>query len=257
MSAALYSDPNRAFHYAVVASIVLHGMLLFGISQRERLSLPEPAPALPIVAQLVAPAPPAAPAEKEEPVMKMAEAEKPKPAARKPVPKPAPVAKPKPQPEPAPEAPAVAEAPPVALPAPASEAPLTVAPPAAVARPDPSPAVLAPAEPLVKEMAPDPGTLAQYRLQVIGAARKFKRYPPVALDNNWEGDVVVKMAMGANGKLEALTVQSSSGHKVLDQQALEMFRRASAMVPVPPALRGKDFSFEVRAIYSLKDQDSG
>ena len=103
----------------------------------------------------------------------------------------------------------------------------------------------------------DEGSLAQYRLQLISAARKYKRYPRVAMDNNWEGDVVVRMVIGANGMISALSIKTSSGHEVLDQQALEMFKRAKPMVQIPPSLRGKEFILELKAIYNLKDQDSG
>ena len=120
-----------------------------------------------------------------------------------------------------------------------------------MAKVDPAPAATPPsAEPF------DTGSLAQYRLQLISAARKYKRYPRVAMDNNWEGDVVVRMVIGANGMITALSVKTSSGHEVLDQQALEMFKRAKPLVQIPPALRGKEFTIELRAIYSLKDQDS-
>jgi hypothetical protein len=44
---------------------------------------------------------------------------------------------------------------------------------------------------------------------------------------------------------------------VLDRQALEMFRQAQAQVPLPPSLRGKEVTLELRAIYNLKDQGSG
>jgi hypothetical protein len=44
---------------------------------------------------------------------------------------------------------------------------------------------------------------------------------------------------------------------VLDSQALEMFKRAKPLVPIPSALRGKEFIIELRAIYNLRDQDSG
>ena len=40
---------------------------------------------------------------------------------------------------------------------------------------------------------------------------------------------------------------------MLDQQALEMFTQAAKVVPIPPALRGKEFGVEVRAIYGLED----
>ena len=64
------------------------------------------------------------------------------------------------------------------------------------------------------------------------------------------------MAIDVNGAV-SLSVQRSSSHEVLDRQALDMFRRAQAQVPLPPALRGKPLSFELKAIYSLKDQGSG
>ena len=78
-----------------------------------------------------------------------------------------------------------------------------------------------------------------------------------ALDNGWEGEVVVRMAIAADGSVAALDVSSSSGHAALDRQALEMFRRARAEVLVPDALRGRQFSLELRAVYNLKDQASG
>jgi protein TonB len=100
--------------------------------------------------------------------------------------------------------------------------------------------------------AADPGTLGQYRLQLIAAARRYKRYPPLARENNWEGNVLIGVAIAANGAA-AVSVKASSGYQILDQQALEMFRQATQAVPVPPALRGKEFAFEVRAVYGLED----
>jgi protein TonB len=243
----MYSEPNRAFSYAVLASIVLHGMLLFGVSQRERATPPEPP--LPIVARLVeAPAQAPAPMATAPAIVPPA-APKPAPGLktgrqRKPVKKPAPA----PQPKPVQEAPAIVEAPP-------ERAPIEPAPaPPSIARADPAPPSSPP--PTVQTSA-DESTLAQYRLQLISAARKYKRYPRVAMDNNWEGDVVVRMAVGANGALSGLSIRSSSGYAVLDQQALEMFRKAATTVQVPPGLRGREFSFEVRAIYNLTERNSG
>jgi protein TonB len=155
------------------------------------------------------------------------------------------------------EAPPAAEPPPA--PAPAQEidptpapAPALPAAPPILAKADPAPA---PASPGVE--AVDAGSLAQYRLQLISVARKYKRYPRLAMDNNWEGGVVVQMVIGTSGMISALSIKTSSGHEVLDQQALEMFKKATPMVQIPPALRGKEFAIELRAIYSLKDQDSG
>jgi len=104
---------------------------------------------------------------------------------------------------------------------------------------------------------PDPGVLDRYRLQILTAAARFKRYPRSAIDNNWEGEVVVRMAIGADGRIAALGIKSSSGHEILDRQALEMFRIAKPFVLLPPELAGREFELELRAIYGLKDQGSG
>jgi protein TonB len=77
------------------------------------------------------------------------------------------------------------------------------------------------------------------------------------MDNNWEGDVLVRMVIDASGMISSVNVKAGSGHEVLDQQALEMFKRAKPLVPIPSALRGKELIIELRAIYNLKDQDSG
>ena len=255
----MYSEHNRALHYAVLASIVLHGMALFGVSKRERpRELPMQLP--PIIARLVeAPAPAARPPAAPPKVEALKPQSRPRPAAPRPVAKPAPAPKPEPLAEPAVEEPLVETAEPVA---PAAPAP--VAPPV-IARVDPAPQMEAPiaavappaALPPAAAKVIDPGLLGQYRQKLIDAAGKYKRYPRLAMENNWEGDVVVRMAFGGNGLLAGLSIQSSSGYAVLDQQALEMFRRAAKTVEVPPALRGREFTFEVRAIYNLRDQDSG
>ena len=99
-------------------------------------------------------------------------------------------------------------------------------------------------------------TREQYRLALIDAARRHNRYPPLARENNWEGEVLVRMEIDADGGV-SVRIERSSGHPILDRQAMEMFKRAQAQVPVPSTLRGKVLSFALRAIYNLKDQVSG
>lgn len=252
----MYNDQDRAFRYALLLSIALHGALLFSFNAFHE-PASQPAAPGPIVARLAQPAAPAAPAAAPQPeVTKPQVPEKPPPAAKH-----APAAKPRPLAKPAAEAPATLPQPSAAPPqaetqtspsdAPTAAAPATAPSGSAVARVEPTPGPAAPSA-----EAFDAGSLAQFRLQLISAARKYKRYPRVAMDNNWEGDVVVRMVIGANGMISALSIQSSSGYDVLDQQALEMFKRAKPLVQIPPALRGRQFTIELRAIYSLKDQES-
>jgi protein TonB len=240
----MYSEQNRAFSFAVLASIVLHGMALFGLSPRSP-TIPAPEPQVPILARIAEPPAPAQieiPPEVRPPPV--AEPAKPRPrpkveSARKPMAKP--VAPPAAQP------PAVLE-PPIAQEA------SPPAPPPVVARTDPAPpaqAAAPPAQPV--ETTPDPRSIAEYRMQIMGSARRYKHYPPVARENNWEGLVRLRMVYGANGRLASLSVTKTSGYDVLDKQAAEMFTNAAEAVPVPPLLRGKEFSLDVAAEYGLRD----
>jgi protein TonB len=221
---------DRALIFAFAASILLH-LAIFGALPvwRELTALVPPEP-VPLIARVVPPAPPPPPA----PVREMRKPAAPAPVVRGPGVEPASA----PAPEPAP------------------------APPASVPAPDPAPAP-APA-PVVVAPAPEPSApaidaraLDRYRQGVIGQAARYKRYPRAAIDNNWQGEVVVRMTIGADGRIAALRVARSSGHEVLDRQALEMFRNAKAVVQVPGELRGREFELELRAVYSLSDQRSG
>jgi protein TonB len=242
---------NRTLHYAIALSIALHGVILFGLSMERRPALREMPPP-PLEARLVEP--PAPPAPPPPPPPPKAEPVKPPPVAPKPKPvaKPSPVPKPQPLPKPLPLEPPPAVA---AAPEPEPEPP----------RPVPAPQSPASASPPVARVEPRPGpsaeqlealTREQYRLQILDVARGHNRYPPLARENNWEGQVLVRMEISPDGRV-SLAVEQSSGHPILDRQAMEMFRRAQAQVPLPASLRGKALSLELRAIYNLKDQVSG
>jgi periplasmic protein TonB len=229
---------NRPFHYAIIASVGLHALLLLAFpdlldpSRRgvqfpppiiARLMEPEPAPVPVVPAEK-----PAAAAPREPPAAK--KAEPPKPAPR--------VSKPAPRVEPPVEQETAA----------AEPAPVVEALPAPTVAIEPQPAAPAP------QPAQPPESLSrdQYRLQLIDEARRHKRYPPLARENNWQGDVLVAVLVAANGRA-SVTLKGSSGYEVLDRQALEMFRQAARAVTVPSALRGKEFALDVRAVYGLEE----
>jgi protein TonB len=225
---------NRGLPYAIAASVALHALMLFTVpdlvdTARRAASIPpqiiarlmEPEPLAPVPAPpMLGPTPPAPPERRKAP-----------PAAKKP----APVIS-TPQPVPAPRLPA----PPVIADAPV---PQPAPPPVAAVQPPPAQQPAQPPESLSRD---------QYRLQLIDEARRHKRYPPLARENNWQGDVRVDVAVSANGR-PTVTLKGSSGYEVLDRQALEMFAQAARSVPLPPALHGKEFTLEVRAIYGLED----
>jgi protein TonB len=250
MSAVMQGEPgryaghNHVLNYAVALSLLLHAVLLFGLpdsreSQRIRV---EPAP---IVARLMERQPAPAVVATSPPI--------PPAAAQRPEPRQIPTRVPVPNPE-------ALNIAPQAAPQPAPMAPAAPVASESAGEPAAGPVAKTEAQTAASALAaeaPDAGTLAQYRLQLISAAKRYKRYPRVAMDNNWEGDVVVRMVIDADGMIASASVKTGSGHEVLDSQALEMFKRAKPLVPIPSALRGKEFIIELRAIYNLRDQDSG
>jgi TonB family protein len=139
----------------------------------------------------------------------------------------------------APAAVATASGPPIAKPRPQKRAPSPVAEGVPTA---PS------AEPVMDEKT----SIARYRYDLISAALAYKRYPREAVEAGLEGDVLVRVVIGASGAAD-VTVERSSGQALLDAQALDAFREAAPRVALPPALRGQSFNVEVVAVYSLRD----
>jgi protein TonB len=196
-------------------ALTLHGGLLFWLSQRPEPVLPEVPPQVPpMTIEFTRPAPPVVEPPPPEPIPEPVVQEPPppvveelavKPPPPKPIPKPKPVAKPAPKPtpkpveQPAPPAPAPVAAP--TPPAPPAPAPLT--PPSANAG-------------YLKNPAPE--------------------YPSLAQRRGWEGTVLLRVHVLANGRPSEIQVQTSSGREALDKAALQAVRQWSFV----PAKRGDE-----------------
>lgn len=102
----------------------------------------------------------------------------------------------------------------------------------------------------------DKGTLERYRLALIMATRRYKRYPALAMEKGWQGRVVVRMAIGANGMLASTSIKTSSGYEILDNQAVDMLKKGKTTVPIPASLRGREFHIDVPVIFNLDSADS-
>ena len=165
-------------------------------------------------------------------------------------------------PSPAPAAPRVAEPPPQPVPTPppaqaAPPAPAPVAPPPPAA-PAASPAVPAqprPAEgpaPAAQAEGVDQGTLERFRMEILAATRRYRRYPAQAMEKGWQGKVEIRLTIGANGVTQSYVIKASSGFQMLDETALDMVKKGRPLVQVPPSLRGREFVVDVPVIFDLK-----
>jgi len=85
--------------------------------------------------------------------------------------------------------------------------------------------------------------LREYRVSLAISARRFKRYPVLALEHGWEGTVEVAVSMTSWQQKPQPELVRSSGHSVLDEQALSMIEQASVRTVLPDSLKGRDFRF--------------
>ena len=244
---------NRALVTCMLASLALHALVLLLPGLRP--GAPAPGATRTLTAtftpRVTAPATlPPVPG-----VKKHAEPEPPGPEA------------PRPKPEPRPEAPRAVISTPSPAPAPAAaraaQVPTAPAaePPAAAAGSASNTAAAGPAQTQPAAASPgagraasdaDAGTLDQYRLALIGAARRYKRYPVQAMDKGWQGRVEIRLVVGANGMIQSSLVKASSGYEILDNQALDMVMKAKPLTPIPAALRGREFSVDIPVIFYLQ-----
>ena len=86
-------------------------------------------------------------------------------------------------------------------------------------------------------------------------ARRYKKYPRIAQDNNWEGRVELRIAIGEDGAISSITVKKGAGRAVLDDEAQAMIRTAKSKATTPPGLRGKAFTLEILVDFFLKDEE--
>lgn len=99
----------------------------------------------------------------------------------------------------------------------------------------------------------DDGTLWQeYGFAIWQQANKYKKYPIKAVHRRWEGEVKVIIHISEEGKLLGISVNQSSGHKILDDQALEMVRKGYEDVSIPDSIKGREFKLTIPVDFKLE-----
>lgn len=104
--------------------------------------------------------------------------------------------------------------------------------------------VTAPAPPVPPP--PDPAGPSQQDLEaarnlygslLARAIAKYKQYPKIAQMRSWEGEVLLEVHCDDKGQIISTVVRKSSGHKVLDDQAITMVQKAAPLPQPPDILR--------------------
>jgi len=78
-------------------------------------------------------------------------------------------------------------------------------------------------------------------------------YPPQAIQQNEQGDVVVRVVAGPDGRVQSVTLISRSGSQWLDMAARAMFDNAT-LPPIPPSVANPTFSFDLTMHYIVVRQ---
>ena len=82
--------------------------------------------------------------------------------------------------------------------------------------------------------------------------RRF-RYPPLAAERGWEGEVRLRVTLAADGRLDRVQLHASSGYALLDRDALRTMRSIRALPGAGEFLHARlELSFRVR--YRLTDE---
>jgi periplasmic protein TonB len=226
--------------WAVICSILLH-VLLAVVLPNFKFDISKDKPQ-PLTIEIMQPVPPALP----EPVVQ------PEPIKPEPIKKPELIKEPiKPvklkSPEPAPIQEATVEPAPTEPPPPniIAASPKVDAPPV-VTVPLPPPEPPKPSEDDIN------AARGQYGGILGRAIAKHKSYPKIAQMRGWQGEVLLDLKLDGAGNVLSATIKESSGHESLDNQALEMVRKASPFPAPPEALRGRSFNITVPVSFKLE-----
>jgi protein TonB len=94
----------------------------------------------------------------------------------------------------------------------------------------------------------------RYRQTLKAAAQRFRRYPALARERGWEGTVDVALVFDGHATAPEVSIVSSSGRALLDEQALAMLTQAVRVASMPEALKGRHLRIELPVTFSLADE---
>jgi len=126
-------------------------------------------------------------------------------------------------------------------------APATTAP--QVPKIEESPVVAAPVQ--AQPSVSDSNAVPNWQRQVVALLERNKRYPAAARANSAKGTAQLAFSLDRQGKVTAARVTKSSGSGPLDQEALDLVRRAQPFPPPPAAMPGAQIDLTVPVRFNV------
>ena len=91
-----------------------------------------------------------------------------------------------------------------------------------------------------------------YTNQLTRAIAKQKKYPKIAQMRQWQGEVLLNIEIDPQGNLVKADILEESRYKVLNNEAIDMVKRASPFPQPPEELRLKNFTVLVPISFKLE-----
>ncbi len=241
INSAITSFDESKIIWAIIASILLHVLLAVGVPNFKSDDIKKEHQVLKIEIQntvlppVIVPQPPVI---EPKPIPKLVKPKKPKPKIK---PILDPIAKPI---EPfVPEEPAE-PTPPIMKEVIAVESTLLPKPDVMVVS-QPPPKLVKPTQVAIYD------ALGQYSSLLGRSIAKHKYYPKIARKRGWQGKVILDLRIDGSGNILSAKVQDSSGHAILDKEALKMAEKAAPFPKPPLALQSQIFNITVPVSFKL------
>ncbi|MDI6787070.1 MAG: energy transducer TonB [Planctomycetota bacterium] len=118
-------------------------------------------------------------------------------------------------------------------------------------------------QPELKPDNPTPGTpeltagqrediKSRFLREVIAKIQKVKRYPESARRRSLEGTVKVEFVISSEGKILSVSIITSSGYTILDEEAVEMVKRAVPFPQIPKELKISELKLLLPIVFKLE-----
>jgi protein TonB len=96
-----------------------------------------------------------------------------------------------------------------------------------------------------------PALLGHYGETIASALAGYMEYPRSAQVWRWQGVVTMRLQVAPSGRLLDAQIRTSSGHEVLDREAIAMAWRPQRLPPLPEGVRDQEVTVLVPIVFRL------
>jgi protein TonB len=95
-------------------------------------------------------------------------------------------------------------------------------------------------------------TIESYSVTLTKAIAKQKKYPRIAQMRGWQGEIIIDLEIDGQGNLIKSKIKQRSKFKILDDEGMNMIKRASPFPKPPKELESKIFNVIVPISFKLQ-----